>query len=29
MDAENNPFYVRHLKALQESGFMKDIDNPL
>jgi hypothetical protein len=28
-DDENNPFYVKHLRALQESGFMKDIDNPL
>ena len=29
LDTDNNLFYTKHLKALQESGFMKDIDNPL
>jgi hypothetical protein len=26
---KNNPYYTKHLKALQENGFMNDISNPL
>jgi hypothetical protein len=29
LDTDNNLFYTKHLKALQENWFMKDIDNPL
>ncbi len=29
LDTDNNLYFTKHLKALQENGFMKDIDNPL
>jgi hypothetical protein len=29
LDTYYHPYYEKHLKALQENGIMKDIDNPL
>lgn len=29
LDTDHNLFYTKHLKALQDGGFMNDIDNPL
>ena len=29
LDTDNNLYYTKHLRALQESWFLKNIDNPL
>jgi hypothetical protein len=29
LDTDHHLYFTKHLKALQENGFMKDIDNPL